>query len=64
MIISRTPYRISFFGGGTDFPEWYNHNGGSVLSTTINKYSYITCKKIPEIFDYKYRLRYFKTEEV
>jgi len=64
MIISRTPYRISFFGGGTDFPEWYNYNVGSVLSTSINKYSYITCKKIPDIFNYKFRLRYFKTEEL
>ena len=64
MIISRTPYRISFFGGGTDYPGWYRENGGNVLSTTINKYSYISCKKIPLIFNYKYRLRYFTTEEI
>ena len=64
MIISRTPYRISFFGGGTDYPKWYEEHDGSVLSATINKYSYITCKVIPQIFDYKYRLRYFKTEQV
>ena len=44
MIISRTPYRISFFGGGTDYPDWYLKNGGSVLSSTINKYCYITAK--------------------
>ena len=41
MIISKTPYRISFFGGGSDYPEWYNEFGGTVLSTTINKYLYI-----------------------
>ncbi len=44
MIVSRTPYRISFFGGGTDYPDWYTKNGGSVLSTTINKYCYISAK--------------------
>ena len=41
MIISRTPYRISFFGGGTDYPDWYKKNGGSVISVTINKYNFI-----------------------
>ena len=41
MIISKTPYRISFFGGGTDYPNWYLKNGGEVISTTINKYIYI-----------------------
>lgn len=64
MIISRTPYRVSFFGGGTDYPEWYNTYGGSVLSTTIDKYSYITCKNLPPFFDYKYRIRYYQREEV
>lgn len=63
MIFVRTPYRISFFGGGTDYPDWYNENGGSVLSTTINKYSYITCRHLPPFFDYKYRVRYFRREE-
>ena len=63
MIISRTPYRISFFGGGTDYPGWYEENGGQVLSTSFNKFSYISCKKIPNVFEYKYRLRYFKTEQ-
>lgn len=63
MIISRTPTRISFFGGGTDYPVWYLKNGGMVLSTTINKYSYITVRYLPKIFDYKFRIRYFKTEE-
>lgn len=63
MIISRTPYRISFFGGGTDYPVWYRENGGAVLSTTINKFSYITCRTLPPFFDYNYRLRYFHREE-
>ena len=64
MIISRTPTRISFFGGGTDYPVWYLENGGMVLSTSINKYSYVTVRYLPKIFDYKFRIRYFKTEEV
>jgi len=63
LIISRTPTRISFFGGGTDYPVWYLENGGMVLSTSINKYSYITVRYLPNIFDYKFRIRYFKTEE-
>jgi len=46
MIISKTPYRVSFFGGGTDYPAWYYKNGGSVLSTTIDKYVYFTCKDV------------------
>ena len=45
-VISKTPYRISFFGGGTDFPQWYKKNNGVVLSTTIDKYSYISCRNI------------------
>ena len=64
MIISKTPFRISFFGGGTDYPAWYDKEGGLVLSTTINKYCYITIRELPNFFDYNYRLRYFKTEEV
>ena len=47
MIISRTPYRISFFGGGTDHPTWYNDNESLIISTTINKYSYINLRKFP-----------------
>jgi len=64
MIISRTPFRISFLGGGTDYPDWFKENGGSVLSTTIDKYCYITCRYMPPFFDYKYLLRYYKREEV
>lgn len=63
MIICRTPTRISFFGGGTDYPVWYRDNGGEVLSTSINKYSYITLRHLPKIFDYNYRVRYFSTEQ-
>lgn len=62
MIISRTPYRISFFGGGTDYPVWYEEHGGAVLATTINKYSYITCRYLPPFFEHKYRIVYSKTE--
>ncbi len=63
MIISRTPFRISFFGGGTDYPGWYRKNGGSVINTTINKYCYISCRYLPPFFDYKFRMRYFYREE-
>lgn len=64
MIISRTPFRISFFGGGTDYPDWYLDNGGAVLSTTINKYCYISTRYLPPFFPYKYRIRYMVREEV
>ena len=64
MIISKTPYRISFFGGGSDYPEWYNEFGGAVLSTTINKYLYITCRELPGFFDHKYRIVWRKIERV
>ena len=64
MIISRTPFRISFFGGGTDYPEWYNENGGTVISTTINRYCYISLRNLPPYFDYKYSIRYSKREIV
>lgn len=64
MIICKTPYRISFFGGGTDFPVWYENNGGQVLSSSIDKFSYLTCRILPPFFSYKYRIRYYKREEV
>lgn len=64
MIITRTPFRISFFGGGTDYPIWYKENGGAVLSTTINHYGYITCRFLPPFFKHKYRVSYSKIEEV
>lgn len=64
MIITRTPFRVSFFGGGTDYAAWYAENGGSVLATTINKYCYITCRYLPPFFGYKHRIIYSKSEEV
>jgi len=64
MIICRTPFRVSFFGGGTDFPEWYNENEGKVISTTINKYCYSFLRTLPPFFKFKYKLRYYKTEQV
>jgi len=63
MIISRTPFRVSFFGGGTDYPAWYRENRGAVLSTTINKYCYITCRYLPPFHDFKFLVRYYKREE-
>ena len=62
MIISRTPFRISFFGGGTDYPIHYKKHGGAVLATSINKYCYINCRYLPPFFDYKYRIVYSKVE--
>jgi len=62
MIISKTPFRISFFGGGTDYPDWYLENGGMVLSTTFDKYCYITCRYLPPFFDHKYRIAYSQVE--
>jgi len=64
MIISRTPFRISFFGGGTDYPAWYREHGGAVLATSINKYCYISLRYLPQFFDYKSRLVYSKIELV
>ncbi|MDD5652690.1 MAG: kinase [Candidatus Omnitrophica bacterium] len=64
MIISRTPLRISFFGGGTDYPLWYNENGGAVLATTINKYCFITCRHLPPFFEHKSRIVYSHIENV
>jgi len=64
MIISRTPFRISFFGGGTDYPEWFEKNKGATISTSIDKYCYINLRTLPPYFNYKYRFRYFEREEV
>ena len=62
MIISRTPFRISFFGGGTDYPAWYQEHGGAVLATTINKYCYITCRYLPPFFEHRIRIVYSHIE--
>ncbi|MHB8453179.1 MAG: GHMP family kinase ATP-binding protein [Acidiferrobacterales bacterium] len=64
MIISRTPFRISFFGGGTDYPCWFKQHGGAVLSTSFDKYCYVTCRELPPFFDHKYRIAYSKVENV
>ena len=64
MIITKTPLRVSLFGGGTDYPDWYRENGGAVLATTINKYCYITCRYLPPFFPYKHRVVYSKVETV
>lgn len=64
MIIVRAPFRISFFGGGTDLPVWYKENAGAVLSTTIDKYCYISCRRLPPFFEYKHRIVYSKYEHV
>jgi D-glycero-alpha-D-manno-heptose-7-phosphate kinase len=64
MIITKTPYRISFFGGGSDYPSWYEKNGGAVLSTTIDKFLYISCRFSPKYFKKKYRIVWRKIENV
>jgi D-glycero-alpha-D-manno-heptose-7-phosphate kinase len=62
MIICRTPFRISFFGGGTDYPAWYRQHGGAVLAVTIDKYCYLTCRYLPPFFDHRIRLVYRQIE--
>jgi D-glycero-alpha-D-manno-heptose-7-phosphate kinase len=62
MIITRTPYRISFFGGGTDYPGWYREHGGAVLSTTVDKYCYLTARSLPPFFEHRLRIVYSKIE--
>ena len=64
MVISRAPFRISFFGGGTDFPSFFEKYGGAVLSTTIDKYCYAIIRKLPRFFDYHTQVKYAKTESV
>ena len=64
MIITRTPYRVSFFGGGTDYPAWIREHGGAVLATAIDKYCYITCRRLPPFFEHKHRIVYSVIESV
>jgi D-glycero-alpha-D-manno-heptose-7-phosphate kinase len=64
MVITQTPLRISFFGGGTDYPIWYREHGGSVLATTIDKSCYLTCRRLPPFFEYHSRISYSKVENV
>ena len=62
MIISRTPFRVSFFGGGTDYPSWYLDHGGTVLGVTIDKYCYLTCRYLPPFFKHRIRVVYSHIE--
>jgi D-glycero-alpha-D-manno-heptose-7-phosphate kinase len=62
MVISRTPYRISLFGGGTDYPAWYRQHGGCVVAATIDKYCYLTCRYLPPFFEHRIRVVYSKNE--
>lgn len=62
MIITRTPFRLSFFGGGTDYPSWYRTHGGAVLATTIDKYCYISCRSLPPFFEHRIRVVYSRIE--
>ncbi len=64
MVITKTPFRMSFFGGGTDIKEYFCENGGAVLSTTIDKYCYVTVRHLPPFFDYKTEIAYSQMERV
>jgi len=64
MVITKTPYRISLFGGGTDHPAWYKEHGGEVLSFAIDKFCYLTTRILPPFFDHRYRIAYSKVEHV
>ena len=64
MIITRTPFRMSFFGGGTDIASFYEEHGGAVLSTTFDKYCYVNVRHLPRFFDYRTHLTYSRTEYV
>ncbi len=63
MIITRTPFRISFFGGGTDYPGWSREHGGAVLATSIDKYCYLNCRYLPPFFEHRIRVVYSKIED-
>ena len=64
MIISQTPVRMSFFGGGTDFPEFFREHSGAVISTTFDKYCHVNVRELPDMFDYKTYLSYAQIEKV
>lgn len=64
MIITKTPFRMSFFGGGTDMEDYFRQHGGAVLSTTFDKYCYVNVRHLPRFFDYSTELSYSKTERV
>jgi D-glycero-alpha-D-manno-heptose-7-phosphate kinase len=62
MVMSRTPFRVSLFGGGTDYPTWYREHGGAVIGTTINKYCYVSFRTLPPFFEHKHRIVYSRIE--
>ena len=62
MIFSKTPYRISLFGGGTDYPSWYEKNKGEVISASINKHVYISLRILPKFFKHNFRISYSENE--
>lgn len=64
MIITKTPFRMSFFGGGTDLEDFFSKHGGSVISTTFDKYCYVTVRHLPRFFDYTSEFCYSKTERI
>lgn len=64
MIIARAPYRVSFFGGGTDYPGWFSQHGGAVLTSTIDKYCYLSVRRMPRFLGNRYRVAWSKTENV
>src|SRR6185437_7003821 len=64
MIVSRTPFRISLFGGGSDYPTWYRENGGSVLGMAIDKYCRISVRHLPPFFEHRHRIVYSRIELV
>jgi D-glycero-alpha-D-manno-heptose-7-phosphate kinase len=64
MIISRTPFRISFFGGGTDYPSWFREHGGAVVGAAIDKYFYMSMRRLPPFFAHRYRIVYSQIELV
>ncbi len=64
MIISRTPFRVSLFGGGSDYPKWFHRHGGAVFGFAIDKYCYISVRPLPPFFDHRHRVVYSKVETV
>jgi D-glycero-alpha-D-manno-heptose-7-phosphate kinase len=64
MIISRTPFRVSLFGGGSDYPQWYRQHGGAVLGFAIDKYCYISVRPLPPFFEHRHRIVYSEVENV
>ena len=64
MIITRTPFRVSLFGGGTDYPPWFRKHGGAVLGMAIDKYCYISLRELPAFFEHRHKIVYSRVETV